>query len=559
MLGLEQLEKLWSNLLALGSRRLAALGLVGLAVFASVGFGSYYLSRSDYDTLYAGLNGQDVSRIGAVLRDAGIAFDINAEGSRIMVRREETAQARMLLAEKGLPSSSSAGYELFDKLGPIGLTSFMQEVTRVRAIEGELARTIQAMKGIKAARVHIVLPETGSFRRGRQPASASVFVRTEMAADASMAQAIRHLVSAAVPGLTIDDISVLNADGTVLASAGDASSTASSRKLDLERTVSKDLSENVRKTLTPYLGLENFEVNVAAILNIDKRQISETTFDPDSRVERSLRVIKETGRQENTASRAPVGVEQNVPDQGAEGAGGDQSRRTSEKREDLSNYELNTKTVSTTSEGYRIEGLTIAVVINRKRLLETLGETAAPEAIQAKVKEIERLASTAAGFDIKRGDQISVEAVEFAEPMRGSDGFDSANLMGPLLGLATGLIKALTVLGLVFIVVTYGLRPVIRLLLDQREPQVAGGALDAADPDATDEGPLLTSSEEGDDAALESSATAELLGIKRETNLIEDITNDVMRLSQRRLEQMVTLDEEQAANILKQWMRERAA
>lgn len=559
MLGLEQLEKLWSNLLALGSKRLAALGLVGFAVFASVGFGSYYLSRSDYDTLYAGLNGQDVSRIGAVLKDAGIAFDINAEGSRIMVRREETAQARMLLAEKGLPSSSSAGYELFDKLGPIGLTSFMQEVTRVRAIEGELARTIQAMKGIKAARVHIVLPETGSFRRGRQPASASVFIRTEMAADASMAQAIRHLVSAAVPGLTIDDISVLNADGTVLASAGDASSTASSRKLDLERTVSKDLSENVRKTLTPYLGLENFEVNVAAVLNIDKRQISETTFDPDSRVERSLRVIKETGRQENTASRSPVGVEQNVPEQGVEGAGGDQSRRTSEKREDLSNYELNTKTVSTTSEGYRIEGLTVAVVINRKRLLETLGETAAPEAIQAKVKEIERLASTAAGFDAKRGDQISVEAVEFAEPMRGSDGFDSANLMGPLIGLATGLIKALTVLGLVFIVVTYGLRPVIRLLLDQREPQVAGGPLDAADPDAADEGSLLTSSEEGDDAMLDSAATAELLGIKRETNLIEDITNDVMRLSQRRLEQMVTLDEEQAANILKQWMRERAA
>lgn len=559
MLGLEQLEKLWSNLLALGTKRLAALGLVGLAVFAAVGFGSYYLSRSDYDTLYAGLNAQDVSRIGAVLKDAGIAFDVNAEGTRIMVRREETAQARMLLAEKGLPSSSNAGYELFDKLGPIGLTSFMQEVTRVRAIEGELARTIQAMKGIKAARVHIVLPETGSFRRGRQPASASVFIRTDMAADASMAQAIRHLVSAAVPGLTIDDISVLNADGTVLASAGDASSTASSRKLDLERTVSKDLGENVRKTLSPYLGLENFEVNVAASLNIDKRQTNETTFDPDSRVERSLRVVKETGRQENTASRSPVGVEQNVPEQGAEGAGGDQSRRTSEKREDLSNYELNTKTVSTTSEGYRIEGLTIAVVINRKRLLETLGESATPEAIQARVKEIERLASTAAGFDAKRGDQISVEAVEFAEPMRAGDGFDTASLMGPLIGLATGLIKAVTVLGLVFIVVSFGLRPVTRLLLEQRDAQVAGGALGATEPVLTDEGPLLTSSEEPDPMAVDSAATAELLGIKREPNLIEDITTDVMRLSQRRLEQMVALDEEQAANILKQWMRERAA
>lgn len=561
MLGLEQLERLWANLLALGTKRLAALGLVGLAVFASVGFGSYYLSRSDYDTLYAGLNAQDVSRIGAVLKEAGIAFDINAEGTKVMVRREQTAEARMLLAEKGLPSSSNGGYELFDKLGPIGLTSFMQEVTRGRAIEGELARTIQSMKGIKAARVHIVLPETGSFRRGRQPATASVVIRTEMAADTSMTQAIRHLVAAAVPGLSVEDISISNADGTILASAGDASSTAGSRKLDLERTVGKDLTDNVRKTLSPYLGLDNFQVNVAANLNIDKRQTNETTFDPDSKVERSLRVVKETGKQENSVSRNPVGVEQNVPDQGAEGSGGDQTKRTNEKREDLSNYELNTKTVSTTSEGYRIEGLTIAVVLNRKRLLETLGETATPEAIQAKVKEIERLAGTAAGFDAKRGDQISVEAVEFAEDTHAGEGFSSANVVGPLIDLATGLVKALTVLGLVFIVVTFGLRPVTRLLLEQRDAQMAGGALAAAGAAGADESSLLTSADEAGVPQLDSAATAELLGIKqqREPNLIADITNDVLRLSQRRLEQMVALDEEQAANILKQWMRERVA
>ena len=120
----------------------------------------------------------------------------------MLVRYGQTAQARMLLAEKGLPSSANAGYELFDKLGSIGLTSFMQEITRVRALEGEIARTIQAMKGVKAARVHIVLPDTGSFRRNRQPPSASVIMRTESAGDFSPAPAIRHLVAAAVPGMT---------------------------------------------------------------------------------------------------------------------------------------------------------------------------------------------------------------------------------------------------------------------------------------------------------------------------------------------------------------------
>jgi flagellar M-ring protein FliF len=560
MLGIEQLDRLWANLLALGTKRLAALGLVGLAVFASVGFGSYYLSRSDYDTLYSGLNAQDISRIGAVLKEAGIDFDVNSEGTRVMVRREQTAEARMLLAEKGLPSSSNAGYELFDKLGPIGLTSFMQEVTRVRAIEGELARTIQAMKGVKAARVHIVLPETGSFRRGRQPASASVVIRTEMTADASAAQAIRHLVSAAVPGLTVDDISVLSTDGTVLASAGDASSSSSARKIELEKTVSKDLGDNVRKTLAPYLGLDNFEVSVAARLNLDKRQTNETSFDPDSKVERSLRVVKESGSQLDSNSRQPVGVEQNVPDQGNTGSGGDQSKRTNDRREDLTNYELSSKTVSTTSEGYRIEALTIAVVLNRKRLLASLGESATPEAVQAQIKEVERLVGTAAGVDIKRGDQISVAAVEFAEDARLADGSDSASLMGPLIGLATGLIKAVTVLGLVFIVIMFGLRPVTRALIDQKEAQVAGGALEAAGAGGVDDGSLLMAGDEEAAAlAADSAATAELLGIKDQPNLIEDITSDVMRMSQKRLEQMVALDEEMAANILKQWMRERAA
>jgi flagellar M-ring protein FliF len=554
MFGLEQLDRLRGNLTALGGKRLMALGLVGLAVFLAVGLGSFFLSRSDYETLYSGLTAQDISRIGAALKEAGIDFDVSSEGTKVMVRREETAQARMLLAEKGLPSSANAGYELFDKLGPIGLTSFMQEVTRVRAIEGELARTIQAMKGVKGARVHIVLPETGSFRRGRQPASASVVIRTEMSADQSTTQAIRHLVAAAVPGLTVDEISVLSTDGTVLAAAGDAATSASSRMVELEREVSKDASDNVRKALTPYLGLDNFEVSVAARLNIDKRQTNETNFDPDSKVERSLRVVKESGNQQDSQSRSPVGVEQNVPNQAATGSGGDQSKRSNERREDLTNYELNSKTVQTISEGHRIEALTIAVVINRKRLLATLGESATPEAVQAQVKEVERLVGTAAGVDVRRGDQISVVAVEFAEDTRVAEGFATSSLMGPLIGLATGLVKAGTVLGLVLIVVLLGLRPVTRLLLEQREAeQVAGGVLSdaAAIGDGTGENAIIT----GD-----ASTTADLLGIKQdEPNLIGDMTSDVLRLSQRRLEQMVALDEEQAANVLKTWMRERAA
>ncbi len=428
MFGLEQLERLWTSLLGLGARRLAGLGIVGVTVFAAVGFGSYYLSRPDFETLYIGLNAQDVSRIGAALKEAGVTFDVNAQGNAVSVRRGQTSQARMLLAEKGLPTSSNAGYELFDKMGSMGLTSFMQEITRLRALEGEIARTIQAMKGVKGARVHIVLQDTGSFRRTRQQPSASVIIRTESVDDISSAAAIRHLVAAAVPGMTVDQVTVLNTDGVLMAAGSDAFNASPAKMLTLEKTLGKELHDNVMQTLAPYLGPDNMRVSVALRLNTDKRQINETNFNPEGKTERSVRTVKETGSSQNSnAKGATVGVEQNIPaDQATTaGPGGDQNKKQNERREELTNYEVSSKTTQTISEGYKVENLAIAVVVNRKRMIAALGEGAAPDALDKQLKEVERLVGSAAGVDAKRGDRITVAAVEFlpndrAEPLPGT-------------------------------------------------------------------------------------------------------------------------------------------
>ena len=179
MAAADQFANVIENLRQLGARKLVALGVIGLLVFALTGLAGYMLSRPAFEPLYSGLDRSDVGRVGSALREAGISFDVSADGTAVLVPYGQTAQARMILAEKGLPANANSGYELFDKLGSLGLTSFMQEVTRVRAIEGELARTIQLMKGVKAARVHIVLPDEGSFRRQRKPSSASVVLRME--------------------------------------------------------------------------------------------------------------------------------------------------------------------------------------------------------------------------------------------------------------------------------------------------------------------------------------------------------------------------------------------
>ena len=545
MTGRDHAERLWANLIDLGPRRLAALGLVGAIVTAIVGLGAVYLSGPQMDVLYAGLDREDVSRIGGTLREAGIPFDVNPAGDAVLVSYGQTAQARMLLAERGLPQSANAGYELFDQLGSLGLTSFMQEVTKVRALEGEIARTIQSMKGIKAARVHLVLPEEGSFRRASQQPSASVIIRTDTSDGFGSAQAIRHLVSAAVPGLPVDQVTILNTEGMLLASGDDGANASSGKIMTLEASVSNELQERIRTTLTPYLGLDNFEISVSARLNTDRKEVSETIFDPESRVERSVRVVKETGTSQNMSTETAATVEQNLPDQQTLGEGGEQSTEETERREETTNYELSSKTVVTTSDGYLIERLSIAVLVNRARLAETLGTDAAPAEFEAQLAEIRQLVASAAGVSETRGDQLKISAVEFFGADRQIEPVPPLGIAEMMMRQMGTVINAATILVVAMLLIWFGLRPATKALLARPQPlnlAAAGlSAPEAAKPGAT-----------GTEAHAK-------IPVFAEANLIEDLTSKPRRSPQKRLEQIVQLDEGQAAAVLKQWIHQEEA
>ena len=546
----EQLQNLVTSLAKLGWRRLTALGLIGLTVFAVVGVTGYYLSRPSQEVLYAGLDRQDVSGIGAALTEAGIPFDASADGTSILVRYSQTAQARMLLAEKGLPHSANSGYELYDKLGSLGLTSFMQDVTRVRALEGELARTIQTMNGIRAARVHIVLSDEGSFRRARQPPSASVMIRTDTISDARTGQAIRHLVAAAVPGMTVDQVTVLNTDGTLLSSGNDFDEAAPGKMLTLEKTVSKELQDNIRKELAPYLGLHNFQISVAAKLNTDNRQTNETIYNPDSRVERSTRTVKENQTTQNNTSQAPTSVTSAIPaDKSGSSADSKVSNTDNSKKEELTNYELSSKVVTTVSGGYTIDHLSIAILVNRSALLTGVkaDKPGAEEkaTLDAKLADIEGLVDSAAGLRKDRGDTIKVLAEDFADAGHDLDPVPSPSILDIMMRQFGTAINALTAVVVAILLIVFGLRPLTRVL-SPPDPEIAALAASPSVP------------------ALEAPQTASvgeppLLEAQTERSLIEDVTNRPRRSPQRRLEQMVEFDESQAADILKEWVRRGSA
>ncbi|MDD9333673.1 MAG: flagellar M-ring protein FliF, partial [Bartonella sp.] len=168
-------------------------------------------------------------------------------------------------------TSNNAGYELFDNMGSLGLTSFMQEITRQRALEGEIARTIQVVQGVKAARVHIVLPDKGSFRKANQKPTASVVIRTNSGFAVEFAQSIRQLVAAAVPSLEASSVTVMDTRGQLLASGVDAMNGASMMMASLEQQVASQIDANIRKQLVPYLGLDHFQTSVQVVLDTDRR------------------------------------------------------------------------------------------------------------------------------------------------------------------------------------------------------------------------------------------------------------------------------------------------
>ncbi|PWJ83688.1 flagellar M-ring protein FliF [Pseudaminobacter salicylatoxidans] len=408
----QQLQTLISNLQEFGPRRLSIMGGVAALVLAVIAIGAIYLNRPSYETLYVGLERSDVSQIGVALGEAGIPFDVGSDGTSVMVPIGKTADARMLLAEKGLPTSANAGYELFDNVGSLGLTSFMQQITRVRALEGEIARTIQSINGIRAARVHIVLPERANFRREEQPPSASVVIRAANNIDAvKSAMSIRHLVAAAVPGLNADKVTVLDSSGNLLAAGDDPLNSSASRSLGVERTVEMQIEENIRRALTPYLGPDNFRASVKADINTDSRQTEETIFDPESRVERSVQVVRSNENANRRDAAAPATVEQNLPEANLTPAEGPQSSEQSERKEETTNYEINSKRIATVSNGYAVTKMSIAVVVNQGRLSEILGKDATPEMISERVAEIQKVVTSATGFDQNRGDIINVAAI----------------------------------------------------------------------------------------------------------------------------------------------------
>tara|TARA_R110002020_G_scaffold5841_9_gene24046 strand:+ start:7672 stop:9366 length:1695 start_codon:yes stop_codon:yes gene_type:complete len=561
---LNQLSQITKNLAGLGQAKLMALGVVGVMAVILIISSAIFLNKPTRETLYIGLSGEDINQISLVLAESNIDFATGTDGTSVTVPAGMTGRARMLLAERGLPSSNTAGYELFDQVGSLGLTSFMQEITRVRALEGEIARTVQSINGISAARVHIVMADRGNFRRGDQRPSASVMVRTGNNLQPRTADSIRHLVAASVPGLNVDEVTVLDATGKLLAAGDDFSNSNLNRSLSIVQLVQNEVEANIEKALAPFLGIENFRASVNAKVNTDTQQIQETVYDPESRVERSIRVTRENQTSNQSSTDAPATVQQNIPDQNptSAGAAGPQSSELAERKEEQTNFEINSKTVSTVRNSYTVEGLSIAVVVNKDRINAMLGGTPTPEQTTAYMAELEQIVATASGVDADRGDRATVTMMEFLASELLVDNATQPGFADILKTQLGTIINAIAFITVAVLLILFGFRPLLR-----NNKMLAGGAAEFGE-DGMDDGlelPDFSPAALGGSNAMPMEGFGADFGFGEESEselAMEDSGSFNRRVKEgpeRRLARMVEINEERAAKILRSWASSEAA
>ena len=400
------MNALFDGLKALGTARLAALGAVGLGTLALLALLVLGVGGQPMALLYNDLALRDSGQMTEALTHAHIAWRLAGGGSEILVPSDRVPQARVLLARQGLPSGGTVGWGIFDRTGTLGLTPFQERIDETRALEGELARTIEAIDGVRAARVHLVLPRRAPFARQAQPAQASVLLTLAGAAalDREGVQAILNLVAAAVPGLHPRNIAIVDSRGDLLVRAGapmgEAGDEAGGALTDagLRRATELRLARAVERMLARSLGADHVRAEATVQMNFDQVHETQEKYDPNGQV--ALSEQSTSDKRQSTRPAKTVSVQNNLPNApgAAAGAGG-----TSEtKRQDTTNYEIS-KTVRTLiRQQPQITRISLAVMVDAARVHSP-----------AELARITRLVQTAIGYDAKRGDTVRVVSMPF--------------------------------------------------------------------------------------------------------------------------------------------------
>ncbi|WP_284177454.1 flagellar basal-body MS-ring/collar protein FliF [Rhabdaerophilum sp. SD176] len=406
----------------LGPQRLVAMGAVTLALVGFFAFVMTKMSGPNMGVLFSDLPVQDSNAIVRDLENRGVRYELRGDGTTILVPRDQTTRLRMEFAGKGMPAGGTVGYEIFDKSDSFSATSLVQGVNQLRALEGELSRTIRSIERVQQARVHLAIPEKRLFERDRQEPRASIVLKVRGELEPGQIRAVRHLVATAVQGLKPERVSIVDETGRLLADGAGNETDAAALAADKQSNHERRLRSQVEDIVASIVGRGRARVQVAAEMDFNRVQQVTDSFDPESRVIRSTQTRTENQQsQESRDNQVTIGNE--LPQQQQQNAPANpQQRDATQRNEEIVNYEITKTTRTEIIEAGRVKRLSVAVLVDG---IYTPGANGQMSYQPRPAEELERIAAlvrSSIGFDRNRGDQVDVINLRFAEGVAAVEG-----------------------------------------------------------------------------------------------------------------------------------------
>jgi flagellar M-ring protein FliF len=459
----------------LGLQRVAAMAVVAVLMLGFFAFLIVRASTPQMAPLYTGLSFEDSAAIVEELQKQNVPNELRGDGDTILVPRDQITAIRMSLASSGLPSRGQVGYEIFDQQNTLGATSFVQNINNVRALEGELSRTITSLARIKSARVHLVLPERALFSRDKKDPTASIVLSVRGELSSGEIRAIQHLVSSAVEGLTPNRVSIVDDTGNLLAagvgSEDDATVLAGEAE---ERTVAVEdrMRQRIENLLANVVGDGRARVQVSAELDLTRMTKTAKTFDPESAVVRSTSTKEMANSSNAPGADGQVSASTQLPGTTTATGSGTAQSEVGSTTEELTNYEISETNSTEMTDPGAIKRLSVAVVVDGTYTTDASGNSAYAPRDQATLDQIQALVRSAIGFSETRGDQITIANLQFADgPTPPALGTESPGLFDftrdDLISGAQMLVTLVIALALVFFI----MRPLLkRVLSPEQQP-----------------------------------------------------------------------------------------
>lgn len=520
--------------------RLASLSAIIIFLISFFAYIATRMGSVDYAVLYSDLELEDAKQIVTRLDTANVKYKIVKNGTEIMVPQDLVNKMRVDTAELALASKgSNVGYEIFDNTDALGSTNFVQNVNLIRALEGELSRTIRSVDNIKSARVHLVMPKREMFSREEQPPSASVVIKTTSGKlNMKEIQSIQKLVAAAVPKLEVKNVAIVDSAGNLLTNNYDdpeALSQANNEvmRLEQERKMSKSIENLLEKTVGP--GKAQAQINIE--MDFDQVVTNEEIYDPDSQVVRSQATTTEEGI--SNSGERPVTVAQNIPN-GDTISSGSSSTNQNSKTEETINYEISKVVRNKVKNAGTVKRLTVAVMVDGVYDKDAEGKTVYRDRTKEEMEQLTSLVKSAVGFDANRGDVVEVENMKFAKI--GDDTLVQPEVLilgftkDELLRIAEGLGVALVAILVILLVI----RPLINNAFDNGSQNGTDSKLLGENPD--DDNLLLSNFLNDGDGELD-----ELININK-------VDGRVKTSSLKKINDIVEKNPDAAVNIIRSWL-----